>query len=87
MRRACAYHSSENSQLLGLDVAGHHHNDARNALSSVTDDSGEIGYPGYHGDYSGVRIKKEIELLYIRRILKDCCPNDGCPPLSKFCNK
>lgn len=82
MRRACAYHSSEgldfmtNGNSLGNELS------VRNSLATV-DDSAE-SYP-YH-DYSGVRIKKEIEQLYIRRILKECCPNDGCPPLSKFCN-
>ena len=31
------------------------------------------------------RIRKEVELLYIRRILSECCPYQGCPPLSQFC--
>lgn len=31
------------------------------------------------------RIRKEVELLYIRRILTECCPYQGCPPLSQFC--
>ena len=31
------------------------------------------------------RLRKEVELLYIRRILSECCPNQGCPPLSQFC--
>ncbi len=79
MRRACAYHSSENSQLLGLDELGPTSvGRSSNMLDEVVDKH-------HHDHQSGSRVKKEIELLYIRRILKECCPNEGCPPLSKFC--
>lgn len=77
MRRACAYHSSE--KLVGLDEL-HPSGVGRspNMLDEVVDHH-------HHDHQSGSRVKKEIELLYIRRILKECCPNEGCPPLSKFC--
>jgi hypothetical protein len=73
MRRACAYHSSEDSQLLGLEVLS-----PTNMLDEVVD-------LHHHDHQSGSRVKKEIELLYIRRILNECCPDEGCPPLSEFC--
>ena len=85
MRRACAYHSLENSQLFGLDELQPPSNGIAGAgvrSSSYGDDGAEL-YS--HDTAHGSRAKKEMELLYIRRILKECCPNEGCPPLSKFC--
>ena len=79
MRRACAYHSSENSQLLGIDELG------PASVARSTNMLDEVVDHHHHDHQSGSRVKKEIELLYIRRILKECCPNEGCPPLSKFC--
>ncbi len=79
MRRACAYHSSENSQLLGLEVLSP---TVKRLSTNMLDEVVDLHH---HDHQSGSRVKKEIELLYIRRILKECCPNEGCPPLSKFC--
>ena len=82
MRRACAYHSSESSQL-GRDLE-------TNELPIV---AGFAGGQRHHktsfsigGEYHEAgRHKIAEELIYIRRILKECCPNQKCPPLSKFC--
>ena len=68
LRRACAYHSSEN-QLLRP------HADTKD-LASISS-TGEYHETG--------RFKQEEELKYIRAILKECCPHDKCPPISKFC--
>ena len=78
MRRACAYHTAENSQLVGTDEMAPSGVGRSPMLDEVVDHH-------HHDHQSGSRVKKEIELLYIRRILKECCPNEGCPPLSKFC--
>jgi len=91
MRRACAYHSSEQALLTGPNhesglSTGNSNSNEINRSSSLSSSMMMDDQEYHHEHVSGGRIKKEIELLYIRRILKECCPNEGCPPLSKFCN-
>ena len=88
--RACAYPRSEQALLEGPNreggSIGNSNSNEINRSSSLSSSMMMDDQEYHHEHVNGGRIKKEIELLYIRRILRECCPNEGCPPLSKFCN-